>query len=255
MNRRAARIFKILMASALIMTAASASAQYRPGRQKPGTMHLDSAGTATVEPLPPPPPQPAGPQPTPYPNTGTTQQRVVYSADPMEGGQVAAPVASSDPQEGGEVAAHKHIASVKYEDLAAAGDVQVLEVRSVSWAALSSDPEEGGQVARETSKPKVGDINVTKLSDSSSARLAQREPGKVEVPDLEVAVPRVSGGTAKVSVLLKACTTGTHIPNVKIVTRSGGPSYTLRDVTVTACNANGDGETQTCTLNYASLEQ
>jgi hypothetical protein len=151
-----------------------------------------------------------------------------------------------------------------------------IQVQALSW---SSDPEEGGQVY--SADPEEGG-EVVRPADPATA-LARRKAGHgqdvVPAAPSPVAVPypntasrdAASGlptgkrmhkpytlmepvakkGTVKVSVLAGACVKGQHFPEATITMRRG--SYHLQDVDVAGCTANGDG-TDTCTLNYASIE-
>jgi type VI protein secretion system component Hcp len=150
----------------------------------------------------------------------------VYSADPMEGGQVTART--------------YHPGQPTYGNVTVDG--------------VASDPEEGGQVsAAKGAKPRIRDMQVTKVNDVassnlSSARVATAEPGKLEVPDM-VAEP-LARGTATVKTLAGLCATGKHLVKVKITTRTA--SYTLHDAIVTSVTPTGDGMDEV-SLTYASL--
>jgi hypothetical protein len=213
-------------------------------------------------------PTPAAPAPVamPYPNTS--------SPDP------------GATQEDGKIPTHKHIAGVKYEDRAAesavstaAGDAQLIEVQSISWGKVgdagtvySADPMEGGQIAARRytpgkptygdatfnsapvaaeSKPTVSEIPITKQMDSSSSKLEAREPGKLEVPNVQVADP-VAKTIATFTTLAGKCVKGRHLDKVVIVARSG--RYTLRDAVVTDVTPAGDGM-ESVSLSYASLDK
>ena len=152
----------------------------------------------------------------------------------------------------------------------------VIEVQSVKWAALTSDPQEGGEVVRNggghsmlgasdrKSKPTVSEIPVTKLKDVSSSKLSaapsggeSAEPGKLEIPNLVADAPASvavndppPAGTATITVARGMCTTGQHIPKLKLT--MGTRAFELNDVDVGPC-ADAGGDNQTCTLTYASL--
>jgi type VI protein secretion system component Hcp len=198
-------------------------------------------------------------------------------AEPAAPGPVPAPYPN--------VAAHKHIAGVKYEDVAksdvsaatdntAAGD-QVIEVQSISWG-VASDPEEGGQIAARKyapgkptygnvtfnrapaaaeSKPKVSEIPITKQMDASSPKLMAEqpaEPGKLEYPNVQ-GTGVAAKTTATFTTLAGKCVKGKHLDKVTIVARSGG-RYSLRDVIVTDVTPAGDGM-ETVSLTYASMDK
>ena len=193
------------------------------------------------------------------------------------------PVPMPYPNTSSEVVAHKHIAGVKYSDFAKSSAVetataelttspdapaQLVEVVGLSWGKLkdagtvtSADPMEGGQIARKDSRPAIGEMNVTKLSDQSSANLAQRKlaPGRptygnlVEDAPVMVAEP-VAKGTASFKTLAGACATGKHLDQVKITTRSRG--FTLHDATVISVTPADpvDGQAmEQVTLSYESV--
>jgi hypothetical protein len=163
---------------------------------------------------------------------------------------------------------HKHIAGVKYEDLAKSDAVAAqadagsleLNVEGVAWGQPdrppvlnSADPMEGDQVSARTyhpGRPTFGNVTFDSAtnSTSSSARMVQREPGKVEVPNI-VAEP-LARGTATVKTLAGLCATGKHLVKVKITTRAA--SFTLHDAIVTNVTPAGDGMDEV-SLSYASL--
>ena len=180
-------------------------------------------------------------------------------AEPAAPGPVPAPYPN---------VSHKHIAGVKYEDLARsdaaaaqpdAGSLD-LNVETVAWGKLSdattvnsADPMEGGQVSARTyrpGRPTFGNVTFDSAAGSNpgSARMVQREPGKVEVPNI-VAEP-LARGTATVKTLAGLCATGKHLVKVKITTRTA--SYTLHDAIVTNVTPAGDGMDEV-SLSYASL--
>ena len=149
----------------------------------------------------------------------------VYSADPMEGGQIAArKYAPGRPTFGNATFEGKNVAS---------------------------DPEEGGQVsAAKTGKPTVGEINVTKVKDVASSNLMSADTSGPGNPD--AGVTGVSARTtATFKTLAKACTNGEHIKTALITAREG--SYRLHDVNVIDVTPAGDGM-ETVTLTYASKD-
>ena len=187
------------------------------------------------------------------------------------------------PTDSSKVVAHKQIAGVKYEDFAKGSAVetataelsdspdtpgQPLEIIGLSWGKIegagtvySADLMEGGQIARKQTRPAIGEMNVTKLSDKSSANLAERKyaPGKptygnlVEDAPVMVAEP-VAKGTASFKTLAGLCAAGKHLDKVKITTRSRG--FTLHDATVISVTPadSVDGRAmEQVTLSYASL--
>lgn len=193
------------------------------------------------------------------------------------------PIPMPYPNDSSKVVAHKHIAGVKYEDFAKGSAVetataelsdspdtpgQPLEIIGLSWGKIegagtvySADPMEGGQIARKQTRPAIGEMNVTKLSDKSSANLAERKyaPGKptygnlVEDAPVMVAEP-VAKGTASFKTLAGLCAAGKHLDKVKITTRSRG--FTLHDATVISVTPadSVDGRAmEQVTLSYASL--
>jgi hypothetical protein len=245
---------------------------------------LAAAPALADEPVPAPPP--AGPSPLPVPYPGDPQPPPPECTNRF---CIPKPGAGQ-----GGVAEHKHIGNVKYSDYAkaAATDTLEVQVQNVAWGAIkdagtvysadpmeggqvtartyqpgkptfgnvkldgvASDPEEGGQVsAAEASKPKISDMQVTKVKDVassnlSSARMTTAEPGKLEVPNM-IAEP-MARGTATFKTLAGLCATGKHLVKVRITTREGG-SYTLHDAIVTNVVAAGDGMDEV-SLTYASL--
>ena len=141
----------------------------------------------------------------------------VYSADPMEGGQIAA--------------RKTRPGRPTYGD-----------------ATFNSAP------AAAESKPTVSEVPITKQMDSSSptmmsaAPASSDEPGKLEYPNAGVAAKT----TATFGTLAGKCVKGKHLDKVTIVTRSG--SYTLHDAIVTSVTPAGDGM-ETVTLAYASRDE
>lgn len=145
------------------------------------------------------------------------------------------------------------------------GGEQVIAVKSVRWAALgddatraSSDPEEGGQIAATADKPKVGEINVTKLSDKSSANLAQRtmRPGRPTYGNVAIAgvAEPLPSGSATFVARAGICATGKHLDKVRLT--MGSRSFTLHDATVTGVTPADavDGQAmEQVTITYASL--
>src|SRR5206468_5552452 len=109
----------------------------------------------------------------------------------------------------------------------------------IRWAKLegagpvySADPMEGGQV--------------------TSARVAAREPGKLEYPNVQVAGTAEPAARAAATFVTLAgkCVKGKHLDKVTIATRSR--SYTLHDATVTSVTPAGDG-LEEVSLTYASI--
>jgi hypothetical protein len=184
--------------------------------------------------------------------------------------------------------AHKHIAGVKYEDVAKsdasaardneAGGDQVIEVQSISWGKIdaagtvySADPMEGGQIAARKyapgkptygnatfdsapvaaeSKPKVSEIPITKQMDASSPKIMSADSQAVQPPPGATAVAKT---TATFKTLAGACVKGKHLDKVIIVARSGG-RFTLHDAIVTDVTPAGDGM-ETVSLTYASRDE
>jgi len=186
-----------------------------------------SAGADPTSPAPPPPP--SGPVPAPYPGSEPLPPCPHTFCLPQ---QLAQDTPAPAP-----VPSHKHIAGVKYEDLATSSPA-TLEVNTeeVSWSGpdgppvvKSADPMEGGQVARS----------------------APTEPGKVEILNLQGGTEPVAKATAKFKTLAGACVSGKHLDKVLIVTRSR--SFTIHDATVTDVTPAGDGMEEV-TLSYGSRE-
>jgi hypothetical protein len=164
------------------------------------------------------------------------------------------------------VPSHKHIAGVKYEDLATSSPA-TLEVNTeeVSWSGpdgppvvKSADPMEGGQVAARRMggrpRPQVDGTTVYSadpMEGGQVARSAPTEPGKVEIPNLQGVTEPVAKATAKFKTLAGACVSGKHLDKVLIVTRSR--SFTIHDATVTDVTPAGDGMEEV-TLSYGSRE-
>ena len=130
-----------------------------------------------------------------------------------------------------------------------------IELKSWSWGKansagvqprLSSDPEEGGEIAaktvRQSSKPVISEMTVTKKSDVASTTLSRSASGGPTEPP--------ASGILTIVAAKGSCATGTHIPEVKLTTRAR--AYTLRDVDVIACADSGEN-TDTCTLSYKSV--
>jgi hypothetical protein len=144
----------------------------------------------------------------------------VYSADPMEGGQVAA----------GRFAPGK--------------------------PTYGNATFTGAPAAADT-KPTVSEIPITKQTDVSSGKLSSGpagsdEPGKLEYPNAQVAggAEPVAKTTATFTTLAGKCVKGKHLDSVTITTRSR--SYTLHDAVVTSVTPAGDGM-ETVSLTYASV--
>ena len=142
----------------------------------------------------------------------------VYSADPMEGGQIAAR-------------------------------------RFTPGKPTYGNATFTGAPAAADAKPSVSEIPITKQMDVSSSKLSAApessgEPGKLEYPNAQGA-----GVTAKTTATFKTlagvCATGKHLDKVKIVTRSR--SYTLHDAIVTNVTPASDGM-ETVSLTYASRD-
>ena len=226
-----------------------------------------AAGPAGAE---PPPPSAPSPLPMPYPNAeplpaahkhiagvkysdfaksaeatnATASDTLEVQVQKVAWGELkdAGTVYSADPMEGGQVTARTyHPGKPTYGN--------------VTMEGAASDPEEGGQVsAAAASKPKISDIQVSKVKDVassnlSSARMTTGEPGKLEVPNI-VAEP-LARGTATFKTLAGLCATGKHLVKVKITTRTGG-SFTLHDAIVTNVTPAGDGMDEV-SLTYAGL--
>lgn len=161
--------------------------------------------------------------------------------------------ATSDPQEGGEVAR-----SGGGHSMLGASDRKFRPGRP-TYGNISF-----GSSAKAESKPSVSEIPVTKQMDVSSSKLSAApsgggaiEPGKLEIPNLRADVAASvavndppPAGTATITVARGTCTSGQHLPEVKL--RLGTRSITLRDVDVSNC-ADVGADSQTCTLTYASL--
>ena len=80
---------------------------------------------------------------------------------------------ASDPEEGGQVAS-----TANTTDTASAGDWHT-HIHPSPIGNVASDPEEGGQATAaktKATKPSIGEINVTKVNDKSSAKLAEAAP-------------------------------------------------------------------------------
>jgi len=277
-------------------------------------MLVVAAPPALAEPAPIPPPAGPSPQPVPYPGDPQPPPKCTNRF--------------CIPQSGG-VGEHKHIAGVKYEDIAAGGQASAapmesaslnLNVEEVTWGKIegagpvssadpmeggqiaaryrpgrqkqgkitavnvASDPEEGGQIAASTSglntgrpagyipegsglgtgrpagyTPEGSGLNTGRPAGSSpegSGLNTGREPGKLEVPNMDAA--GTAGTSAKVTATFKTlagkCATGAHFKQVTITARSGG--YTLHDATVisvTPADAVDGRAMEEVTVSYASL--
>jgi hypothetical protein len=215
-----------------------------------------SAGADPTSPAPPPPP--SGPVPAPYPGSEPLPPCPHTFCLPQ---QLAQDTPAPAP-----VPSHKHIAGVKYEDLATSSPA-TLEVNTeeVSWSGpdgppvvKSADPMEGGQVAARRMggrpRPQVDGTTVYSadpMEGGQVARSAPTEPGKLEIPNLQGVTEPVAKATAKFKTLAGACVSGKHLDKVLIVTRSR--SFTIHDATVTDVTPAGDGMEEV-TLSYASRE-
>jgi len=154
---------------------------------------------------------------------GTVKDGVtVYSADPMEGGQIAA--------------------RTYRPGRPTYGNAKV--------DGVTSDPEEGGQVARAASKPSVSEISITKGTDVSSPKMMSAEPGKLEYPNATGGVAAKTNATF--TTLAGKCVKGTHIKEAIITTRSA--SYTLHDAVVTDVTPAGDGM-EMVSVSFASADR
>lgn len=139
-----------------------------------------------------------------------------------------------------------------------------IEVLAWGWGAVdfppagSADPQEGGEIVggvddratAEASSRKRGDGRVTigelrptmKVDKAtpvlmSNRRIATKEPGTLEVPNLRVAPdqaePPPPSGMVTLLVPAGTCVQGAHYPTVTL--QSEGKAYELHDVTVAEC--------------------
>lgn len=214
MNGVAAYISRILIASAF-----GASAAIAPALAQPTALKLDAAKTEA------------------QPNV-------------IEAQSVSWGAATSDPQEGGEV-----VRNGGGHSMLGASDRKTRPGRPTYGNAVADNPAAAGR-----SGPSIGEIPITKPMDVSSGKLSAApsgggaaEPGKLEIPNLRAGAAANDpppAGTATITVARGTCTSGQHLPEVKL--HLGTRSFTLRDVDVGNC-VDAGADSQTCTLTYASL--
>ena len=157
----------------------------------------------------------------------------VIEAQSVSWGEVrdAGTVYSADPMEGGQIAARRYTPGKP----------------TYGNATFNSSPA----VAAE-SKPQVSEIPITKPMDSSSPNMMSAAPASSDEPQVAGVTGVAAKTTATFKTLAGKCVSGKHLDKVMITTRSG--SYTLHDAIVTSVTPAGDGM-ETVTLSYASRDE
>jgi hypothetical protein len=126
-----------------------------------------------------------------------------------------------------------------------------IQVLSFSWGADAAQGNNIRNNRNEVVSPRDPASGLSTGKRQHKPAMTIVEPGKLEVPNLQVAEPAPSG-SATLVVARGSVAKGQHIPMVKVTMRSR--TYALQGVEVSDCTALADG-TDSCSLSYQSLGQ